>query len=254
MGTMHNKTSILTIYLMGIITCAYSQGKEYTLCTYHYFKKGGIASSECYDKDKHWGKACAYNKQHSLIYEKNLRRIAGHSSVEFEYYPSGAVKKAKWSDAPDAGIQWYRSTTEFSEDGQQTAFYEDSYDDRPSTTLLKHQEQKVETTVKPKPAECASIYSSEFWILNTTKFTVNVNAHRNNMGDTTFTLKPGENVKGGAVSQAQYFDDPAKYYQLTAKPSKTKNHQKLIILPAEKQPENTSKEVRRYYFDVRRII
>jgi hypothetical protein len=58
------------------------------------------------------------NKTGNVIYEKELRTIGGHASVEFTFYPNGALNKASWSSAPDAGIQWYNSTDIFSEDGK----------------------------------------------------------------------------------------------------------------------------------------
>ncbi|GAA4462228.1 hypothetical protein GCM10023093_08400 [Nemorincola caseinilytica] len=109
--------------------------QEYTRCSYKYFVHGkGIATSQCYDKDGRWGKAKAYDRTGKEIYSRELRTVGGHSYVEFSYYDrSGAVKTARWSSAPDGGIQWYRSYTEFSEDGKIVNETKDSYDDGPGT-------------------------------------------------------------------------------------------------------------------------
>ncbi len=43
----------------------------------------------------------------------NPRRYAGHSSAWTEYYRNGQVRKLELSNAPDAGIQYYKETIFF---------------------------------------------------------------------------------------------------------------------------------------------
>jgi hypothetical protein len=107
-------------------------GGEYPLCKHTYFKgTKKVSTSLCYDKDNRFGKATAYNRKGEIIYEKSLRKIAGHSSVTFSYYSDGAVSKACYSDAPDAGIQWYKSDTWFKNNGTIDHVTEQSNDMRP---------------------------------------------------------------------------------------------------------------------------
>lgn len=237
-----------------------AQDKDYPRCKYSRFKNGKVSTSECFDTDNRWGRARAFNSAGKEIYNKELRRIGGHSSVEFSYYNNGAVKKAHWSSAPDGGIQWYRTTTYFSEDGKITSEIDDSYDKGPGTFIrnpgpgyTKHEKPKV----NPKPAttvECAVIYSSEFWFTNTTRYTVEVDATRNNNDHFTITLKPRETLKGGYMIGAERFEDPSGFYKFSVKPTKEGIKQKFIIIPSDKKPENPVKEVRRYYYEVRRIV
>lgn len=255
---------LLAPLLSGMPVALHAQ--EYSTCANKYFtgtKK--VATSHCYDKDNRWGKARAFNRLGQQIYERDLRRIAGHSSVDFTYYESGAVKTASYSSAPDGGIQWYRSLTTFSEDGKITSETHDDYDNRPHvfyrTRPGEHIPDKpVVVTAPPKPtvAECAVIYSSEFWFTNYTPHTVIITATGKYNKSVTFTLSlhPRETLKGGQLILAQQFDDPAKTFDFIVTPLKPgKNKQKLIIIPSEDHlPENTSKETRRYYYEVRRII
>ncbi|MBC7552734.1 MAG: hypothetical protein H7257_02015, partial [Taibaiella sp.] len=81
-------------------------------CEYHYFRGKRISTATCYEKNN-FGKAVAYNKKGEIIYEKHIRKVAGHSYVIFSYYRTGAVSKAVWHDAADGGIQWYSSITTF---------------------------------------------------------------------------------------------------------------------------------------------
>ncbi len=121
--------------MLFFLNCSAAAARDYTNCTRHYFKNRKLSTSQCYDADHRWGKAIAYSSKGTIIYEKELRRVAGHSSVNFSYYASGAVKRAEWSSAPDGGIQWYSSVTDFAENGTITSFSENNYDDTPATLL-----------------------------------------------------------------------------------------------------------------------
>lgn len=250
-----------------LLFCAPAHAQQYPQCSYKYFAMSKkVSTSVCYDKDRRWGRAKAFDKSGKEIYDRELRTVGGHSSVDFTYYDrSNAVKTARWSSAPDGGIQWYRSYTEFSEDGKIVVDTKDSYDDGPGTFLKEPVrrrpvvEPRPEEKPVPKPSttmECAAIYLSEFWFTNHTPYTVVVTATRKFSKSETFTLslKPKETLKAGHVVLAQMFDEPTKYFDFTVSPLKPGNKQKFIIIPSEKEPDNPSKETRRYYYEVRRII
>ena len=113
-----------TLYCM----CAEAQ-KSYSNCERKYFNHTHIVSTSiCYDKDKHWGKATAYDRKGKQIYQKDIRWVGGHAGVTFSYYANGAVQKANFSDQPDGGIQWYKVVTYFAPDGTVTSEDNQSYD------------------------------------------------------------------------------------------------------------------------------
>jgi hypothetical protein len=242
--------------------------REYPKCRYTYYHNGRVSTKECYDTLRHWGRATAYNPLGKEIYSREIRRIAGHASVAFSFYPNGGVKKAEYSSAPDAGIQWYRTYTSFAEDGTVTSEVHDGYDKGPGTTLL-HNPSHIPATppaiVPPKrpkdtsqqtTMECGVIYSSEFWFKNTTPYTVVVSAVRKGSKSETYilTLRPRQSMKAGQMIGAQQFNVPATYFDFSVRPLKESVRQKLIILPADTKPEQVQKDVMRYYYDVRRII
>jgi hypothetical protein len=234
-------------------------GQEMTNCQYRYFAGSRqLSTSVCYDKDHHWGIAKAYNRKGEVIYERQLRRIAGHSTVSFSWYSNGGVKTAAWSSAPDGGIQWYKSFTTFTEDGQVNGEIEDSYDDR--VTVKAPREIPATPTVvvptKPAVAECAVIYSSEFWFTNFTPFAVQAIAtHRYRPTERYIIhLMPGETKKCGQVILAQQFDEPGRTFDFVAVPLRSTKKQRLVVITADNRPaENPAKEVRRYYYEVRRV-
>lgn len=220
-------------------------------CDYHYFNDRKVSTSQCYEKNN-FGKALAYDRLGKIIYEKELRRIGGHSSVYFSYYHSGAVSKAEWRSAPDGGIQWYSSLTNFAEDGTVTGYTEQNYDDH--VTLIKRpvmEEPKPSVLKKKEVMTCAVIYSSEFWFINHTQLPVIVHADRRYGNDDfhTIALKPGDSVKGGALILAEQFDEPEKFYQFGAGYRKSKTSKVLRIKPLGAQ--QITKEVKRYYYEVR---
>src|SRR5690554_1062328 len=73
----------------------------------HYFPNGKVSTIQILENQRE-GIARAYNQKGALIYEATIRKFAGHASVHFTHYKTGAVKTANYSSAPDGGIQWYR--------------------------------------------------------------------------------------------------------------------------------------------------
>ncbi len=250
-------------WMMIVVFCSITgatQGQEMANCQYRYFAGSRqVASSVCFDKENRWGIAKAYNRKGEVIYERQLRRIAGHSSVVFSWYNTGGVKTAAWSSAPDGGIQWYKSFTTFTEDGQVNGEIQDSYDDR-VTTIAPKEPPAMPTVVvptKPTAAECAVIYSSEFWFTNFTPYPVQAIAtHRYRPTERyAITLMPGETKKCGQVILAQQFDEPGRTFDFAAAPLRNAKKQRLVVIPADnKPPDNPAKEVRRFYYEVRRVL
>lgn len=249
------------IFLLSVIPMG-SFGQKFTKCNYTYFKGGKVSTSQCFDTENRWGQARAFNKAGEIIYEKELRRIAGHSSVSFSFYENGGVKKAEWSSAPDAGIQWYHSSTSFSEDGNVTHEEHQNWDDNPGTTIRRSPQKQLELpsreVVAPKQEEvkCAEIWLSEYWVRNTAPYSILVTASRkgNNAETHTATLKPRQSLKLGEMPGAQMFEDPSRYFTFEACPLKNDAKRKLIVLPAPGEPDTLSRTLRRYQFEVRRIL
>ena len=253
---MHNIMRPYTWLLLLLLHCHAGVAQDYTDCSNHYFKNKRISTSACFDANKRWGKARAYDASGSVIYEKELRRVGGHSTVSFSYYDDGAVKKAEWSSAPDGGIQWYSSVTTFSQEGTITGITENNYDDRPTIQTL-HAPVKPQTTTPPtvlkKPdsshtAYCAVTYSTELFYINNNGQAVVVTATRG-AEHTTVKVHPKETIKGGQFILAQQFEDPTKYYTFSVAP-KYKKKSRYYVKLSTKEPEQLSKEVRRYYLEI----
>lgn len=120
------------------------------------------------------GYAKAWDRKGNLIYEKPVSRTAMISSVFFKYYDNGAVKSAEFSSHPDAGIQWYREWTTFSEDGTITDVQKQSHDDTvtlriPETykeEFLQQQQKKEEKKVNKDSLDFYNEYKK---VTNTVK-------------------------------------------------------------------------------------
>jgi hypothetical protein len=71
-----------------------------------------------------------------LLVQYNLRRYAGHSSAWTEYYRNGQVRKLELSNAPDTGIQYYRETIFFDQNGKEMRRFKQSNEDRVTTQTM----------------------------------------------------------------------------------------------------------------------
>ncbi len=178
-------------------------------------KKGSVSTSECYEHNSSFGKSRAFDKDGKIIYEKEIRKVGGHSYVLFDYFDNGAVKRAEWHDAPDGGIQWYSSVTTFSDDGKVISEHEQDYNTSPSTVLKTRPGglQQKPAPEKPQPSQsmkCAVIYSSEFWFINTMPYPVIVHVESKSKGGISFTvnLNKGATAMGGSRILAEQFEKP----------------------------------------------
>lgn len=248
----------MRIYLLAYLLLAFthlSAQQSYPVCTRQYFHgTHQVATSYCYDSAGRWGRASAFDRSGKIIYEKEIRRVGGHASVEFGYYPSGAVQKAYWSSAPDAGIQWYRGTTLFDEQGHITSETDDSYEGPGRSPLIAPGHTTV--TLQPTVARCAVIYSSEFYFRNETPYTFTVHAFRKFRHDEHFeiTIRPHKTAKLGSFILAEQFDEPEKYYDFTITAQRAPRSTHFTYLQAPTHTEQVSGATRRYFYEVRRII
>ncbi|NCA22301.1 MAG: hypothetical protein EBS86_14335, partial [Crocinitomicaceae bacterium] len=89
---------------------------------FKYFKNGKISTKRLLTSDKiRFGYLKAYKIDGTEIYVTHTRNVGGHASVDVEYYPNGAIKKAHATDQPDGGIQYGDVTHYFDEDGNITS-------------------------------------------------------------------------------------------------------------------------------------
>lgn len=150
----------------------------------HFFSDKKISTIIYYSQ---WdGKAQAYNLKGEIIYEKGVRNFAGHASVHFSHYPSGAVKSAHYSSAPDAGVQWYKSDTQFDEQGNITGYFEQSHEGllRPSFQF----EQIKSATI--------SMYNHRTKLVNNTNYLI------------LCTIKEGQTSKEIVIKPGKFYLGP----------------------------------------------
>ena len=227
---------------------------NYTQCRYTYYKNKKISTAQCYDKDNRWGKAKAFDIQGNLIYEKELRRVAGHSSVEFTFYDNGAVQKAAWHSAPDAGIQWYNTTTYFSKEGKIEREEENNYDQMVTVNpTITHQNPSIKEIKKPEVVSCAVIYTTEFWYINKTKYPIQVIATRKGMRAEvkTTVIQPGDTVMGGNFIIAEQFVDLNDFYDYEVKYLKNNNKKARNLVFYQLSTNPVRKDLKRTYYVIR---
>jgi len=218
----HAMSRFLTlIATLTILTSMHGQGRSRTVHTdtgnvvLHYFTTGQVSTKEWTDTTGYWGGSWAYNRSGEVIFEGQTRRVAGHASVKFSYHPNGAVSKVETSDAPDGGIQWYRSTTTFDEDGNKTGFDEYGRDNygpipRPGIRIITEPEPPP-SPPKKEVAICQRMFRSELFVVNPTNAAVRVVASPKYPSPAlpggTWTMAPGDTIRIGTFSKGEVWPE-----------------------------------------------
>jgi len=242
-----------------VLVQANAQARAKTLSTdsgavvLHYFVSGELSTKEWMDKDDRWGRSLAWAKDGRELMNYQTRRIGGQASVTFSYHANGGISKAEVSDAPDGGIQWYRSTTTFDENGDRTGFTEQGRDnDGPIPGLDVRVLPAPEVTIPVQLEEVKEqrMFVNEVFLVNPTQWTCKVNilvdrpSPALNGGERT--IEPGDTLRIGVYSAGEIFQPPENYVRIAVyrKLRKTgyfkMSHFKTNI-------EQPSPEHRRYY-------
>jgi hypothetical protein len=201
---------------------------------YKYFKNGKISTKRLQLSDKiHFGYLKAYKVDGTEIYSMSTRNVGGHGSVDVEYYPSGAIKKAHATSQPDGGIQYGDITHYFDEIGNVTSVV-DLSDDGPGRMITTPTFRQVDPVVAPKTekkqevVQCATIYSSEIFVVNLTRKPQTIISKKtppNGIGFKEKTLvNPGDTVLIGGYYEAQLFTPASTVFSAEVELLKNKSN------------------------------
>ena len=249
-----------SIFFILLSFFSFTQKKD-TSFTIRYHSNKKISTKEVkLTNDLNWGYVKAYDRTGKEIYQMSIRNIAGHSSVNFEYYSSGAVKKAHFTGHPDGGIQWDDVVYYFDENGVVTQVVDNSSDEyghyklRIDSSLYSDTNRKPnvepqtvkETPKKQKVVACAEIYASEFYLINATGKKRNVVARLLNATIDGFQkeviVANNDTIKLGNYIEAQLFTHPKERVSVEIKGRKS---EKFQLFWEETKQEGKSKRV--YY-------
>jgi hypothetical protein len=187
------------------------------LVVLHFHATGEASTKEWWDVNGHWGRSWAYARDGKVIFEGQTRRVAGQASVRFSYHPNVAVSKVETSDAPDGGIQWYKSTTTFDAEGTRTGFTEYGRDNDgpiPRVTVQPREPYRPTESPHKEPdvAICQRMFTNEVFLVNATrqagKAKVKVMRPSPALKDSEHTLAPGDTVRLGSYSVGERFAAP----------------------------------------------
>ncbi len=220
----------------------------------HYFTTGQLSTKEWMDKDDRWGKSWAYDRGGMEIFSCSTRKIGGHASVHFSYHGNGAISKAEVSDAPDGGIQWYRSTTTFDDQGNKTGFTEQGHD---NDGIIPGPGVRVRTspfvTVPPEQevVEEQRLFMTNVFVVNASKDVCRMEAVAKQPSPALqggqYTMAPGDTLFIGAYTTGEIYQEAAKHVTVTGKRwhKRPKKQKAYWILREDVVPEGA--EARRYY-------
>jgi hypothetical protein len=207
------------------------------LVVLHHFKTGEVSTMEWMDVAERFGLATAYDRSGKEIFRFGTRRIGGHASVHFSYHPNGAISKAESSDAPDAGIQWYRSTTTFDDQGDQTGFWKDSHEDliSPSGPFTLREQPSSPVVTPPKQAEvmaCQRLFLNEVFVVNGSSWPVEITVEPRDpspaLQGSKFVLPAGESKLVGTYSVGETFVSPVQRMKVTGRVTNKRGKQRQV--------------------------
>ncbi len=265
--TKLNMNLYFSILFLILTSISWSQKKDTTF-TIRYHSNKKISTKEVkLTNELNWGYVKAFDRTGKEIYHRQIRNVAGHSSVSFEYYPTGAVQKAHFTGHPDGGIQWDDVAHYFDENGIITQVIDNSSDEyghyklRIDPSLYSDTISKPyvtpttvkETPKKPEVVACAEIYSTEIYLINATgKKRIVVTQLLNAPMDgfqKEVTVDKNDTINLGNYIDAQLFTHPKERVSVAIKARKTDTF-KLFW----EEPKQEGKSKRVYYLVAVKIL
>ncbi|HMN05238.1 MAG TPA: hypothetical protein PKD45_05885 [Flavobacteriales bacterium] len=238
----------LTLHAQGPIETVKNDSGTFVM---HRFTTGELSTKEWTDAANRWGRSWAYDREGHMIYQQQTRQFAGHASVDFSYHPNGAVSRAAYSTMPDGGIQWYRSTTTFDEDGKQTGFSEEGWDN--DGPLAPGVVQPAKPVFEPGMVYEQRMFTNEYFVVNAYRRPVRVELRPKQTSpaakDMNATLLKGDTLRGGTYSMGELRVDPLSQVAVNVRPAK--GRKKLGVMRVDSL--DRSAEHRQYFLIVGKV-
>lgn len=235
-------------------SCQLLAQENFTSCTKTFFTNKKLSTKTCLDKEKHKGKAYAYNQKGEIIGQWEISRMHMYSSVHFTYHENGGVKNASYSSHPDGGIQWYKSNTSFDENGNQINFSEESHDDFEkhikNIPTVKPEEKQKEEKIQQDKTEVATIRKMSYlWVENTTKKKLLITYYDKNTfkNEDTVWVNAGEKKKIILNIDQKEFKDPYELHDFKITNEKGKSKKYKIQSEAKIEDLSLQKNEKNYY-------
>lgn len=247
-----------TLFAWALAGFTFAQGTEKTVHTdtgtvvLHYFITGQLSTKAWTDADERWGHSWAYDRRGKVIFDRQTRRIGGHASVDYRYHPNGGISRAEVSDAPDGGIQWFRSTTTFDTAGVQTGYSEDGWDN--DGPILRPRVSPPPTPAQPayKQEEVREqrLFTNEYFVVARKNCRVQLRPKQTSPAakNVDATMLKGDTLRGGTYSLGERFDPPLEHVAVTATNRRGKPKYKVVRT----ESVQVNAEHRRWYMIVGR--
>jgi hypothetical protein len=214
---------------LNCLTKQRDDGNSETAC---HHENGTLSTIETWDREGRWGHITGFNSAGVQLFHYELRRIAGHASVQLAYHPNGQVKSVHYSTAPDGGIQRYSEDCAFDLYGTLIQCTKDQY---PYELILEPSPLPDERSLPrtPEVMICAIPSLSVYEVVNTTrkKLEVHVNAKPHLMvsrKSRVLEIKKEERMTVDSVLMANLFFPFNDIYQVSATTKRKKGSMRII--------------------------
>lgn len=223
---MRTFTTILLLLISGSVfsqlSCRETEGLSGGIKRTCLHQNGVVSTVEEWDAAKSHGTVAGYDAQGNEIFAYPLRRFAGHASITLSYHSNGQVSRMHFSDAPDGGIQYYRITCSYAEDGSSQGCSEEEYPPRLDNWTIKGPPVKIEQDqeiVVQEVAVCGAPCMSVYEVVNTTRKRVRVhltpvpNLWRT-VSEKEFILRSKKSVEIDSILMADLYFSPDTFYRI----------------------------------------
>lgn len=216
-----------------------------TNCQETYFKSGGRSSQVCRTPETHSGIAKVYDRTGAVSREWTLSTMHVISTLQLHFHTNGAVSKAVYHSAPDAGIQSWTTISYFDTLGR---FLSEETEDR--NTL--HPSPRVPQTAPPMVQEVvreAAIHVSILKLTNQSRQVLRVRAYRHGQSPPSWIiLKPREEVDLFEWYMAGIFQNPQPFVTIEIETKTGKKVKgRLSEFPKEETPMGQRKVYGLFY-------
>ncbi len=170
------------------------------------------------------GTTWAFNEEGRIIFETEVRRVAGYSKVKYAYHENGGIKMAQYTSHPDGGIQRTYINSYFDEDGVLLR-KEDLSDDGFGPEIVKDQPEMTnlhDREIAPfiKVEETKKEYVTRAIIINSSKKKIKflMKDFSEDHGEVKkYALKPGDTLKLATYVTEDGFDQIEQHFYIESK-------------------------------------
>ncbi len=229
------------------LNCSTNKEKDLSVTKTCKHKNGKVSTLEKWDANLYWGSFEAFTDSGQSIIRYQLRKVAGHASVQVKYHANGQISKLEYSSAPDGGIQFYNYIHHYNEKGIQTEYYNLSQPDGHPVLFVPEELTKnkpIQPTTGTNPKTCAAIALTKYTVQNHTRKQVrlilspNYQLNYPKRNARVLLVDAMTELKVDSILLSDTFLDKETLFTLSLDSTQKNVSKRILITNSEKTPNN----------------